>query len=130
MRPSSFLFSFPSVRKSKLLDQWNSPDKLSKQERIAYLKQMVDTIRQQIDEIDRRIKTLESGASVPRAVGEFVAVVLEKRCDGCGVCAELCPQDAVFVYQVATVDPKRCKGCGLCSEECPQNAIILGPKGL
>ncbi len=62
------------------------------------------------------------------AVEEFYsgneAIVDPDRCDGCGLCAELCRFGAVVesggVYEI---DPLRCEGCKLCVAKCPAEAI-------
>ncbi|MBC7246396.1 MAG: 4Fe-4S binding protein [Actinobacteria bacterium] len=47
-------------------------------------------------------------------------------CDGCGVCVERCPMDAIAVDGgVAAIDPRRCIGCGVCVPTCGQGAITL-----
>ncbi len=46
-------------------------------------------------------------------------------CIGCGVCSDICPNDAIDVVNgVATlIKPESCEGCGICEEICEQNAI-------
>ncbi len=47
-----------------------------------------------------------------------------ERCDGCGLCAELCRFAAVVETDGAyAVDPLRCEGCKLCVAMCPAGAI-------
>ena len=104
------------------------PKGLSRKEKISYLHQMAHSISQRIEEIERMITSLERGGPIPRAVARFVAIVDDERCNGCGICAEVCPQDAVIVDGLARVDPIRCKGCGICSQECPRGAIVLNSK--
>jgi len=61
----------------------------------------------------------------------FVAEVMDIRCTGCGLCAEVCPFGAIEMvekrpFQVkAEVNPVLCKGCGLCVAACRGKAISL-----
>ena len=68
--------------------------------------------------------------------------IIEDRCNGCGVCAQKCPIEAVDLYNQAlsnksaiyvdypqavplkyTIDRERCIGCGTCYEICKARAI-------
>jgi len=55
--------------------------------------------------------------------------VLEKdQCVSCGVCADLCPEQAIaFSRTMAYPEqrPERCTGCGTCDKECPVEAIRI-----
>lgn len=64
----------------------------------------------------------------PRGVGP-VAVVDRVACTGCGMCARVCPADAISMDAdgKAVVNPNVCRGCGVCVEHCPANAIRLAP---
>ncbi len=44
-------------------------------------------------------------------------------CVGCGACADVCPQDAITVDDIAVIDAGKCVDCGACVDECPSNAI-------
>ena len=47
-------------------------------------------------------------------------------CDGCGLCVEACPIDAVKVTEdTARVDLEWCIGCGVCASSCPNDAIKM-----
>ncbi|MFC1926349.1 4Fe-4S binding protein [Chloroflexota bacterium] len=46
-------------------------------------------------------------------------------CDGCGICAESCPFDAIVVEEKARVVYEKCMGCGICEPKCPIGAISL-----
>ncbi len=46
-----------------------------------------------------------------------------KDCVACGACAEVCPQDAITVDDVASIDMDLCVDCGACVDECPAGAI-------
>jgi MinD superfamily P-loop ATPase len=46
------------------------------------------------------------------------------RCNGCGVCAEVCAFNALVCFGAAPVlVPDMCHGCGVCMRACPQKAI-------
>jgi len=64
--------------------------------------------------------------------GEYVAVVDEEKCIGCGECAKICPFNACMALHAgdkAQVDLKRCYGCGICRSVCPNQAISLVDRG-
>ncbi|MEM2522056.1 MAG: FAD-dependent oxidoreductase [Candidatus Bathyarchaeia archaeon] len=55
------------------------------------------------------------------------AVVDERKCVGCNVCAAVCPVEAVKKDRrgIAVVNEDLCKGCGLCAARCPEQAITM-----
>ena len=61
------------------------------------------------------------------------AHVLETRCNGCGLCYQDCPYDAIRLVptpegrweQRAEIDPSKCVGCGVCVGACNPGAIIF-----
>ncbi len=58
----------------------------------------------------------------------FMPVIDERRCNGCGRCADVCPVEAlaqVLPGSVAQVDRAVCIGCGVCSRTCSRGAITL-----
>jgi len=59
-----------------------------------------------------------------------VSSVDETKCIGCGLCASLCPSNAIELLlkdegRKAHVISASCKGCGLCGASCPQQAITM-----
>lgn len=53
-----------------------------------------------------------------------MAYVITDACTSCGVCAGICPVEAIS--EGATqyeIDPKECTDCGICAGECPVEAI-------
>jgi heterodisulfide reductase subunit A len=63
------------------------------------------------------------------AIEPFVPQVSDLQCVGCGLCAEVCPFQAIEMvarrpFQIkAQVDETLCKGCGLCASACRGKAI-------
>ncbi|MEM1995368.1 MAG: hydrogenase iron-sulfur subunit [Nitrososphaerales archaeon] len=54
------------------------------------------------------------------------AFVIEDLCDGCGVCLQYCPKNALSISNgKATINPVSCIGCGICVPACPKQAIDL-----
>lgn len=52
-------------------------------------------------------------------------MVLEERCNGCGVCAQVCEYHALVVMAgQVLVFRELCHGCGACSLLCPEKAIV------
>jgi len=66
---------------------------------------------------------------LPRKDGPVAVVDLE-HCNGCGICFEDCPFDAIsmqartdgakYEYEI-TVDPALCGACGICAGSCPSS---------
>lgn len=53
-----------------------------------------------------------------------------RTCTQCGVCAEVCPVDAVRSNGegVYFVDPEACDCCGVCAVACPEQVIFVHPE--
>lgn len=69
----------------------------------------------------------------------FLPVVDESRCNGCGKCVTACPVEAMSLVSTndphhpkmrkARVDPQRCLGCGVCVKACTRDALELASRG-
>ncbi len=56
----------------------------------------------------------------------LIAEVDEDRCNGCRICASICPYGAIeMVEGKARVNELLCEGCGVCEASCPVDAIRL-----
>ncbi len=89
-----------------------------------------------LDEIIVQAQAAAAKATMPLVKGEvsvepIVSHVTEDTCIGCGICASLCPYQAI---EMIKVDKKRkartivasCKACGICASHCPTFAITMG----
>ncbi|PCN51089.1 disulfide reductase [Candidatus Geothermarchaeota archaeon ex4572_27] len=61
-------------------------------------------------------------------VEPITSAVNEEICSGCGMCASVCPYDAISIEvkegrRVAKVNELLCKGCGACAATCPSGAM-------
>jgi len=92
-----------------------------------YPKFIQETINQSYGAAGRALTLLANDIVV--ASGSVCAVD-EKKCMGCGACAEVCTYGALEVRETKTgkkvfVNPVLCKGDGLCNTKCPTGAIQL-----
>lgn len=76
------------------------------------------------------MRTLSGIKVETMARAEFVAVVDEEQCIGCGQCAAQCQFKAIGEREdsgshYAVIDAHACYGCGLCRNSCPAGAIAL-----
>jgi len=51
-------------------------------------------------------------------------------CAGCGICVDVCPQQAISMEGAAVIAPDFCTGCGACVPECPRGALSLVPQAV
>jgi len=50
--------------------------------------------------------------------------VSKNKCVGCGLCVDVCTQEAIVVSKgIAQIDKDKCVECQACLQECPQEAI-------
>lgn len=60
-------------------------------------------------------------------------MLTEQPCkEGCSVCVEVCPTDAISIFKVDStggikLDLGACIGCGLCVDACPTGTIVNNP---
>lgn len=88
---------------------------------IEMLRVQAQALEGQLQAINARVEELTR----QRAGTGLLAAVDPEKCDGCGLCRDVCPEAAISVDQTAQVDRERCTGCGRCVAECPQDALSL-----
>lgn len=52
-------------------------------------------------------------------------IILEDKCSNCGLCADVCPVEAISPIGIYKIKAKLCIACGLCQESCPSAAILI-----
>lgn len=61
---------------------------------------------------------------VSQASGRTVRSVCEVGCIQCMICVRECPQEAISLKDGRIqIDPELCDGCGICAEKCPNGVI-------
>jgi len=66
--------------------------------------------------VTKETKRLLHEGAMPRRVEEL--------CNYCGICAQVCPENAINVQEGQWVwDREKCFGCGKCVENCPEGAL-------
>lgn len=70
---------------------------------------------------------LNTASNGKRRFQKMTAVLDQERCMNCGLCVDLCPEQAISMSPNYTVvlDSRRCTGCCSCINECPNEAISL-----
>lgn len=82
------------------------------------------------EEVDYNLLLL-AGQEIPRELREKVKhrerkLYIADWCQGCGLCLEACPQDALqLVGSVAVVDAGSCVLCGYCGRVCPHFCLKI-----
>jgi predicted Fe-Mo cluster-binding NifX family protein/ferredoxin len=85
---------------------------------LANLKQQAEMLEQQKQQLNQRITQLESGRKA-------TAFVQPDKCTGCGICADVCPTNAISIDKYAVINPNLCTACAACISECPNGAIVI-----
>lgn len=80
-----------------------------------------------------RAATLLSKTQV--SLDAIKATVVEECCDGCALCVDVCPYNAITLVERAAADGEagkvirvnkaQCKGCGLCQGTCPKRGVLV-----
>ncbi len=52
------------------------------------------------------------------------------KCDGCGSCIEICPENAISIHDPSFVDQEKCSCCGKCVEVCDARALAMKNSGM
>lgn len=56
--------------------------------------------------------------------------IIAKKCDGCGICVEICKEAAIrIIDKTAVVDYTKCVNSGECIRVCPRDAILAEKRG-
>lgn len=68
-----------------------------------------------------------------KRISEVSLLIDKEKCDGCGICAAKCKQQALIMHYrddkgfAKLLYPERCTGCGKCAVICKNRAIEIEP---
>jgi ferredoxin len=65
------------------------------------------------------------GGEAMDIASNFYAAVDAESCLACGICADVCPVEAIAIEELAEVAQNLCIGCGVCVSQCPEGALAL-----
>ncbi len=86
-------------------------------------KDIPDTVAQASAAASRAIRLMNKGQF---EVEPTIAFVHKELCDGCGLCVDACPLNAISIEDgVAVINELVCKGCGQCLSACPTEALDI-----
>lgn len=89
-------------------------------------KDIKDSVTQASAAAARAIRLMHKGEITSEPI---ISEVIPEHCKSCGICAEVCPYNAITVdtkkKTPAVVNTAACSGCGTCAAECPFGAIIM-----
>ena len=109
------------------------PDNLDVEKAIAFGQNIREkfTMLESLEELSE----LEVPGSFPYQAGgpkpmEVAPVTNEEKCTLCGVCAEVCPTEAISVNETVSTDSKQCIRCSACIKECPEVARSWKDEGM
>jgi ferredoxin len=55
----------------------------------------------------------------------MAAKVDKKKCNGCGICKDICPVNAIKIEHEKAIISDDCVECGACVNQCPNDAISI-----
>ncbi len=89
-------------------------------------KDIKDSVTQAAGAVARAGALMSKGEITVEAI---TSRVIEEKCKMCGICAKVCPYNAI-IFDKAKKQPPRvveaaCAGCGTCGAECPFDAIEM-----
>ena len=88
----------------------------------------LNTVSHVVGELRQPIQTEKESTNVIKVPLSY-PLLDPALCTGCGICAEICPNHAIYMNKIAIIGESLCSGCKACLTECPWGAITFVEAG-
>jgi len=97
------------------------PDSTDRDELRGFAGKILEKIKAE-DAASTSVLQIPGNRPYKKAGGAGLVPKADKKCNGCGLCAEQCPAEAISRDNLKISDSKKCISCMRCVANCPQSA--------
>ena len=96
------------------------PDRQDMEELHDFGKKILEKLKK--EDAASRVPEIPGNRPYKKAGGAGLVPKADKKCTGCGLCAEICPAQAIGKDNIRTADAGKCISCMRCVARCPESA--------
>lgn len=97
------------------------PDSTDRDELRGFAEKILEKVKA-ADNASTSVLQIPGNRPYKKAGGAGLVPKADKKCNGCGLCAEQCPAEAINRDNLKISDSKKCISCMRCVANCPQSA--------